>query len=74
VFVDVLDPDRLEGSVSDMQRDRSDLDTARAQIVEHVAREMQTRGWSRHGSRLAGIDGLIPLTIGGVVRSTDVWR
>ena len=43
VLVDVLHSDRLERSVSDMQRDRGLFDAARPQLVEHRSGEMQSR-------------------------------
>ena len=75
VILDALDPDWLEGSQADVQRDVDSLDVALTDSVEALGCEVKTRSGGCHRSALLGIDGLVALAIAEGIRTSDVgWE
>src|SRR4051812_32035259 len=74
MVLDAIDTDRLEGAVTDMQRDLGDLDPACGQCGGQLRREVQARG--RRGDRSARLreHGLVPIAIVDGVVPLDVGR
>ena len=70
VLSDIVDTQRLEGTGSNMQRDRNDLNAERAETLEHAPIEVQTRG--RRGDRagMARVHRLIAFTVERLIRYT----
>jgi hypothetical protein len=74
VIFDALDADGLKGSQADVQGYIDSLDLALANAVEDFGCEMKASGGGCYRSPLLRIDGLIPLTIMGRVRTRDIRR
>src|SRR5271169_4219488 len=74
VIFQALGAHRLEGSKSDVEGDLGNFDISRADALQDLGREVQTRGGCSHGTSLPGVDGLITLAIGGLVCALDVGR
>src|SRR5277367_1710558 len=66
---------RLEGSQPNMQRYLGRLNPTVSYAGKNLWREVQSRGWRRDRTALAGVDGLIAIPIGGAFGPVDIrWR
>ena len=75
VFGQVLHPHGLESAGPDMQRDEGLVHPERAKLREQGVVEMQPGGGRGDGTRLAGVDRLVPLVVLGAGLVRDVgWK
>src|ERR1700761_2477363 len=73
-LVHALHPDRLKGPQPHMQSYEADNHTPRANPLQHLGREVQSRRRSRRRTRLPGINRLIPLPVAAIVSAMNIGR
>ena len=71
---EILGFDRLEGARADVQRQSREGHAVRPQSIEHRSVEMEARSGRSDGPRVAGVDRLVALAVGGSRCTPDVRR
>ena len=74
MVLDTLDTHRLEGTGTDMQGNEGGIHPLRADRLEQRLIEVQAGGRGRHRTGALGVDGLVALAVGRIVRSVDIGR
>jgi hypothetical protein len=80
VFFDAVCSYWLKGSQAHMQRDLSGVNAALLEARQYFGGEMETGGWSRHGTALLRVYGLVALAVvtfairGGIDAGNVGWE